>query len=132
MNTYLALDLGGTKLMIAEVTADGEILCSKQYKSAYPNQQEGVAGILESLDDYCQSVGFKETPVMIGMGLTGKVDHKKGIWRSLGHIDQDLIPLADILTKKWGCQLCWIMICILPPWLSCFWAAANIVMISSI
>ena len=102
MNTYLALDLGGTKLMIAEVTADGEILCSKQYKSAYPNQQEGVAGILESLDDYCQSVGFKETPVMIGMGLTGKVDHKKGIWRSLGHIDQDLIPLADILTKKMG------------------------------
>lgn len=79
MNTYLALDLGGTKLMIAEVTADGEILCNKQYKSAYPNQQEGVAGILESLDDYCQSVGFKETPVMIGMGLTGKVDHKRNL-----------------------------------------------------
>ena len=33
MNTYLALDLGGTKLMIAEVSEKGEILRSKQYKS---------------------------------------------------------------------------------------------------
>ena len=35
MNTYLALDLGGTKLMIAEVSEKGEILRSKQYKSGY-------------------------------------------------------------------------------------------------
>ena len=77
MNTYLALDLGGTKLMIAEVTEEGKILRSKQYKSGYPTQEEGVAGILASLDDYYQTVGIQETPVALGMGLTGKVDHKK-------------------------------------------------------
>ena len=39
MNTYLALDLGGTKLMIAEVTEEGKILRSKQYKSGFsPNR----------------------------------------------------------------------------------------------
>ncbi len=79
MNTYLALDLGGTKLMIAELTENGEILRSKQYKSGYQNQQEGVAGILASLTDYYETIGLAETPVAIGMGLTGKVDHKKGI-----------------------------------------------------
>ena len=34
MDTYLALDLGGTQLLLAEVTEDGTILRSKQYKSA--------------------------------------------------------------------------------------------------
>ena len=102
MNTYLALDLGGTKLMIAEVTEEGKILRSKQYKSGYPTQKEGVAGILASLDDYYQTVGIQETPVALGMGLTGKVDYKKGIWRSLGHIDQELVPLGDILTGRTG------------------------------
>lgn len=102
MNTYLALDLGGTKLLIAEVTEDGTILRSKQYKSAYRTQQEGVAGILASLTDYYETVGIAETPVAVGMGLTGKVDYKRGIWRSLGHLDQELIPLAEILTEKTG------------------------------
>lgn len=102
MNTYLALDLGGTKLLIAEVTEEGEILRSKQYKSGYQTQQEGVEGILASLDDYYATVGIAETPVALGMGLTGKVDYKRGIWRSLGHLDQELIPLAEILTEKTG------------------------------
>ena len=102
MNTYLALDLGGTKLMIAEVTEEGEILRSKQYKSGYQTQEEGVKGILACLDDYYETVGIAETPVGLGMGLTGKVDYKRGIWRSLGHLDQEMIPLADILTEKTG------------------------------
>lgn len=102
MNTYLALDLGGTKLMIAEVTGEGEILRSKIYKSGYHNQTEGVEGIMASLDDYYENVGFVHTLVAIGMGLTGKVDHKNGIWRSLGHIDADMIPLAKLLTEKTG------------------------------
>ena len=61
MDTYLALDLGGTKLLIAEVTEDGTILRSKQYKSAYRTQQEGVAGILASLTDYYETVGRLQT-----------------------------------------------------------------------
>ena len=102
MNTYLALDLGGTKLMIAEVSEKGEILRSKQYMSGYRDQQEGVTKILESLDDYMTTVGFIQEPTAVGMGMTGKVDHRKGIWRSLGHLDQELIPLAELLTKKTG------------------------------
>ncbi len=102
MNTYLALDLGGTKLMIAEVTDQGEILRSKTYKSGYQDQTEGTKGILDSLDDYIKTVGFVHTPVAIGMGLTGKVDHKNGIWRSLHHIDADMVPLCKLLTEKTG------------------------------
>lgn len=102
MNTYLALDLGGTKLMIAEVTETGEILRSKQYPSGYRNQKEGVTGILSSLDDYYHTVGLAETPIALGMGMTGKVDYKKGLWRSMIHIDQELVPLADLLTEKTG------------------------------
>ena len=102
MNTYLALDLGGTKLMIAEVDEQGKLLNSKRYPSGYRNQTQAVTGILSHLDDYFETVGFVGKPQALGMGLTGKVDHKRGIWRSLSHIDQEMIPLAEILTDKTG------------------------------
>ena len=35
MQTYLGLDLGGTKLLIGEVTRAGEMLRSKQYPTGY-------------------------------------------------------------------------------------------------
>ncbi len=33
--TYLSLDLGGTKLLVGEVTAQGEVLRSKRYETGY-------------------------------------------------------------------------------------------------
>lgn len=35
MQTYLGLDLGGTKLLIGEVIREGELLRSKQYPTGY-------------------------------------------------------------------------------------------------
>lgn len=46
MQTYLGLDLGGTKLLIGEVTCEGEVLRSKQYPTGYTRQQDAVAGLL--------------------------------------------------------------------------------------
>ena len=39
METYLGLDLGGTKLLIGEVDSHGNILRYKKYDSGYFNQQ---------------------------------------------------------------------------------------------
>jgi glucokinase len=105
MDTYLALDLGGTKLMIAEVTEKGEILRQKQYPSGYLSMEEGAEKICGSLDDYMETVGLAGRPAALGMGLTGKVDYKRGIWRSLGHLDAPhMVPIAQILQEKTGLE----------------------------
>lgn len=69
METYLGLDLGGTKLLIGEVDSHGNILRYKKYDSGYFNQQAASEIIKSSLDDYIRTVGWcDQKPV--GMGST--------------------------------------------------------------
>ena len=57
METYLGLDLGGTKLLIGEMDSRGNILRYKKYDSGYFNQQAALEIIKSSLDDYIRTVG---------------------------------------------------------------------------
>ena len=57
METYLGLDLGGTKLLIGEIDSRGNILRYKKYDSGYFNQQAALDIIKLSLDDYIKTVG---------------------------------------------------------------------------
>jgi predicted NBD/HSP70 family sugar kinase len=57
METYLGLDLGGTKLLIGEVDSQGNIYNHKRYDSGYFNQQVAFDIIRHSLDDYIHQVG---------------------------------------------------------------------------
>lgn len=102
MQTYMALDLGGTKLLIGELDKDGNILRSKRYPSGYTSQQATVEGVLACIEDYKKTVGFEGEVAAVGMGMVGMVDHRNGIWRSLGHIVQDEIPFADILSEAFS------------------------------
>ena len=75
MNTYLGLDMGGTKLLIGEIDSFGNILQYKKYDTGYFNQQEALRIIRESLDDYIQTVGwYDQKPVAMGIGIIGRVD----------------------------------------------------------
>ena len=58
METYLGLDLGGTKLLIGEVDRYGNILRYKHYDSGFFNQRAAFTIIQNSLDDYIASVGW--------------------------------------------------------------------------
>lgn len=55
METYLGLDLGGTKLLIGEIDSRGNILRYKKYDSGYFNQQAALDIIKLSLDDYIKT-----------------------------------------------------------------------------
>ena len=63
METYLGLDLGGTKLLIGEVDSHGNILWYKKYDSGYFNQQAASEIIKSSLDDYIRTVGDRKSVV---------------------------------------------------------------------
>ena len=81
METYLGLDLGGTKLLIGEMDSRGNILRYKKYDSGYFNQQAALEIIKSSLDDYIRTVGwYDQKPVSMGVGLIGRVDPNEGVW----------------------------------------------------
>lgn len=100
--TYLGMDLGGTKLLIGELSESGEILRARRYPTGYSTQQETVEGLLRSLEDYRRQAGFVGKPAAAGVGLVGTSDHKNGVWCSLSHLPGDNIPLAAMLEERLG------------------------------
>lgn len=103
METYLGLDLGGTKLLIGEVDPYGNILRYKRYDSGFFNQKAAFDIIKQSLDDYVATVGWVgKKPVSMGVGLIGRVDPNKGIWLQIDPHRTETIALADELTARYG------------------------------
>ncbi|MBC2214128.1 ROK family protein [Listeria welshimeri] len=101
--SVIGIDLGGTKILIGEVTKGGEILGAKSYASNTETQTKAVEVLLNALDDYTQNIGFiAEKQVGIGVGLVGRVDYKSGIWLEIEPGKTNPIPLAEILNVKTG------------------------------
>lgn len=103
METYLGLDLGGTKLLIGEVDTHGNILKYKKYASGFFNQQAALEIIKVSLDDYIKTVGWaSDKPVAMGVGLIGRVDPGAGIWHQIDPHRTQPIALAKELSEIYG------------------------------
>ena len=103
METYLGLDLGGTKLLIGEVDRYGNILRYKRYESGFFNQQAAFTIIRNSLDDYIATVGWVgKQPAAMGVGLIGRVDPNAGVWLQIDPHRTETIALAQELTERYG------------------------------
>lgn len=100
-NTYLALDFGGTKLLIGEVDSDGEVFAHKSYETGYIDQSEALEVIKSSLDDYISSVGFvnDRAPQSMGVGLIGRVDNANGVWLQMDPKRDHTLSLAEELSN---------------------------------
>ena len=102
METYLGLDLGGTKLLIGEMDSRGNILRYKKYDSGYFNQQAALEIIKSSLDDYIRTVGwYDQKPVAMGVGLIGRVDPNEGVWLQIDPSRTQRIELAKELSERY-------------------------------
>lgn len=103
METYVGIDLGGTKLLIGEIDTHGNILKYKKYDSGYFNQQAALEIIKSSLDDYIRTVGWVDKqPLGMGVGLIGRVDPNKGIWLQIDPGRTQPIALAKELSEIYG------------------------------
>ena len=103
METYVGIDLGGTKLLIGEIDSHGNILKYKKYDSGYFNQQAALEIIKSSLDDYIRTVGWVDKqPLGMGVGLIGRVDPNKGIWLQIDPGRTEPIALAKELSDIYG------------------------------
>ncbi len=102
MESFLGIDLGGTKLLIGEVDREGNILNFKKYYHGFFNQRDAVGIINNCLDDYIETVGWYSghRPVAMGVGVVGRVDSENGIWLQIDPTRTIEIDLANILSGK--------------------------------
>lgn len=102
--TYLALDLGASKLLIGEINDQGKILRSKRYETGYMDQITAFSIIKRSLEDYISNVGWAtdKRPVSMGIGLMGRVDNINGLWLQIDPKRSQIITLVSDLEKIFG------------------------------
>lgn len=98
METYVGLDLGGTKLLIGELDAEGNVLNSKKYDTGFFDQQRASEIIKTSLSDYIHTVGWVGKPAAMGIGLVGRVDTAQGMWLQIDPKRTQPVALAKELT----------------------------------
>lgn len=99
--TFLGADLGGTKLMIGEMDADGRILRHQKYPSGYLDQRGALDLIQRSIDDFLAHYPDCH-PSGIGVGLLGRVDNRTGTWLEIDHDRGEPFPAAAILSERYG------------------------------
>lgn len=99
----VAVDFGGTKLMIGAVTREGEILASKIYKTGFLKIGDAGKAVLSNLDSFIKyDLPDSCKMVCIGMGVVGQINYKQGVWEKLYEINSDeKIPITDIVRKKY-------------------------------
>lgn len=80
IDTILAVDLGGTKLLIGEVTQSGEILSQVKASSDVTSQRVAINAIKKAVQIYLKTAVRKGNIIGIGIGMVGRMDTEKGIW----------------------------------------------------
>ncbi|MCC3372354.1 ROK family protein [Cohnella sp. REN36] len=121
--SVLAVDLGGTKILIGEVSLDGEVLESKVYASTVVSQEKVFETLAAALGDYIKHVGLRREAAAIGIGVVGRVDTSEGVWLEIDPSRSQPIALArkiselfempctigndvycaTLAEQKWGC-----------------------------
>ncbi|MFF2483484.1 ROK family protein [Paenibacillus sp. NPDC058071] len=92
--SVLAIDLGGTKILIGEVSLDGEVLGSKVYESTVVSQEQAFETLTAALEDYIKEVGLQREAAAIGIGVVGRVNTSEGVWLEIDPSRSRPIELA--------------------------------------
>jgi len=102
METTLAIDLGGTKILVGEVTKTGEILNSYTTPSKITEMDSVVKQICTAIDTYMETYDFIGTVTNIGVGLVGRVNYHTGIWYEIHPELVGPIDMKTILEKRYN------------------------------
>lgn len=102
----LAVDVGGTKILIGEVTEKGQVLRTKRYVSTIYSGDDQLTimnTILESIDDFTGQYGLKagEDFQCIGIGLIGRIDPFNGLWLEIEPTRCVTVNVCEIVSGKY-------------------------------
>ena len=100
--TYIGVDLGGTKLLFGEMDREGNILRTRRVPSGPLSQKDILELIMKELDAFLAEKTDDRCPVAIGLGLVGRIDNKAGIWNEIDSVRCDSIEICSILSERYG------------------------------
>lgn len=115
MESCIAVDVGGTKMLVAEVSLDGQILGLSRYPTGRRTQRELVKIMIDGVEDFEKTVGYQAgrdeehpmgiRPTRMGIGVVGRLDSVHGIWKKIedGFSDEE-IPLSAIMKERFGVE----------------------------
>jgi predicted NBD/HSP70 family sugar kinase len=100
----LAIDLGGTTLLIGAVNRNGSVVRATVLNSGYRSQRDALEAIMSGVETFLS--GFPEVRdslIVAGAGLVGQVDPIDGVWHCMySENDCQEIPLARWITDRYG------------------------------
>lgn len=102
MKTVLGIDLGGTKILIGELTLEGQVLQSKRYPSIVTSQREAIDTVKKSLKDFLETTKSYGDIQAIGIGLVGRIDRDNGIWIEIHPELSKKIDVANEIKETFG------------------------------
>lgn len=100
--TVLAVDLGGTKILVGELTKEGEILASKKFPSDVSDQRAATEKIKNALSTYLKERESANVITGIGVCVVGRVDTDLGDWIEIHPGLSERIALASELEAMFG------------------------------
>ncbi len=98
MATYLGLDIGGTKFMVAAARADG-VITARARADTPADLSEGLA----LLHDMIAKVAAGDEILAIGAAIGGPLDWKTGVVSPLHQPAWRKVQLKAIMQEKWSC-----------------------------
>lgn len=105
--TVLAVDLGGTKILVGEVTSDGEVLSSRKYPSSVESMRTAAEKIKEAIKDFLSQQAIQGELIGIGVCVVGRVDMTTGEWFEIRPGLSEPMNLAEELTAQFKLP-CWL------------------------
>lgn len=105
--TCIAVDIGGTKMLIAEVRGDGTIVGCKRYPTGKIGREEIIKQLIQGVYEYEAEIGWAagSRPDQMGIGINGLIDPVRGIWKRL-QPEEPEVALADLMEKEFGVACC--------------------------
>ncbi|MDO5399634.1 MAG: ROK family protein [Eubacteriales bacterium] len=100
--TYLGVDLGGTKMLVGEMTPEGKLLRWKKYPTGPLGQRQSLELIQRCVEDYLETARPQDAPppVAMGVGLVGRIDSERGLWMEIDPGRSTQLPVGAILSEK--------------------------------
>ena len=95
---YIALDIGGTKTIVATADTNGNIISRKRFPTPL-DFHEGLSKIKSTIYELCNG----EKPEAIGVAIGGPIDWLNGVVSPLHQPQWRNVPLKAMFEAEFGC-----------------------------
>ena len=103
---YLVVDVGGTKILAAAMTQDGQILARYKLRTDRSTKEALLSQLDEALLNALGSAGLNASQISgIALGVPGVVDSAAGRVVYTPNTPLTDTPLAELLSNKWNCPI---------------------------